>query len=448
MLIKNGRAYADDTDQATMRDQRMKGLASQRRDRSMVENLDMFREMLAGSATGVKHCIRAKISVEDPNKAMRDPVIYRCNPVPHHRTGDTWKAYPTYDFCCPIVDSLEGVTHALRTSEYRDREPQYHWMLDAVGLRPVHIWDFSRLNFIRTLLSKRKLTRFVEDGLVWGWNDPRMPTVRGIRRRGMTIPALREFILRQGPSRNVVNLDWTIFWATNKRHIDPIAPRHTAIVNEKVVKAHVKGAPQEAYTEDKPRHGKNDSLGTKKVVYSPLIILDQEDAKSFKEDEEITLMNWGNAFVRKIIRSGHRSEGEGDDDVVVVTGLELELHLSGDVKKTDKKVTWLSVDGPKLIPVQLVEFDHLITKDKLDEDDRVDDFLTPQTLFRTEARADHNVGLLRVDDIIQFERKGYFRLDRPWHPHDHEDGGHGDGHDHDDGDPAVFFQIPTGKTGK
>ena len=437
VLIKNGRAYADDTEQATMRDQRMKGLPSQRRDRSVVENLDMFQEMLAGSATGVKHCIRAKISVGDPNKAMRDPVIYRCNPVPHHRTGDTWKAYPTYDFCCPIVDALEGVTHALRTSEYRDRNPQYQWMLDAVGLRPVHIWDFSRLNFIRTLLSKRKLTRFVEDGLVWGWDDPRMPTVRGIRRRGMTIPALREFILRQGPSRNVVNLDWTIFWATNKRHIDPIAPRHTAVVDEKVVKAHVVGAPREAYTEDKPRHGKNDSLGTKKVVYSPFIILDQDDAKSFTDDEEITLMNWGNAFVRKITRSGH---GSGGDDVV--TDLELELHLSGDVKQTDKKVTWLSVDGPKLIPVQLVEFDHLITKDKLDEDDRVDDFLTHQTIFRTEARADHNVSSLDVDDIIQFERKGYFRLDRPWNSPGHGHG-HGDG-----GAPAIFFQIPTGKTGK
>lgn len=228
-MLKEGKAYADDTDQTTMRDQRWKGLPSKRRNINVEENLSHFEEMKAGSEEGLRWCIRAKISVDDNNKAMRDPVIYRCNPQPHHRTGTKWKMYPIYDFCCPIVDSIEGITHALRTMEYRDRNPQYQWMLDALGLRKVHIWDFSRLNFVRTLLSKRKLTKFVDDGHVWGWDDPRFPTIRGIRRRGMTIPALREFILKQGPSRNLINLDWTTFWATNKKYIDPIAPRHTAI---------------------------------------------------------------------------------------------------------------------------------------------------------------------------------------------------------------------------
>lgn len=138
--------------------------------------------------------------------------------------------YPTYDFACPIVDSIEGVTHALRTNEYRDRNPQYWWMTEAVGIRKVKIWDFSRLNFIYTLLSKRKLHDFVNRGIVRGWDDPRFPTVRGIRRRGLTVEALQQFMLMQGPSQAIVSLEWDSIWAMNKKVIDPIAPRHWAII--------------------------------------------------------------------------------------------------------------------------------------------------------------------------------------------------------------------------
>jgi len=216
-MLREGTAYADDTPQETLRAERMDGIASKRREQSPEESLARLEEMKAGTEEGKKWFIRAKISFTDPNKAMRDPVIYRCSPQPHHRTGDKWKIYPTYDFCCPIVDALEGVTHALRTTEYKDRDAQYQWFLKALKLRNVYNWDFNRLNLIRTLLSKRKLTKFVDTGFVRGWDDPRMPTVRGVRRRGMTIGALQEFILKQGPSKNIVNLDWSTFWATNKK---------------------------------------------------------------------------------------------------------------------------------------------------------------------------------------------------------------------------------------
>ena len=424
-LLEAGKAYADDTDQVTMREERMNGVASKRRDERAEENLARFEEMKKGTDEGLKWCVRAKMSVDNPNKAMRDPVMYRCNPAPHHRTGPKWKIYPTYDFCCPIVDSIEGVTHALRTIEYRDRNDQYDWFLDALHLRKVHIWDFGRMNFIRTLLSKRKLAHLVERGVVWGWDDPRFPTIRGIRRRGMTIGALREFILRQGPSRNIVNLDWTLFWATNKKYIDPVAPRYTAVLKEQAVTATLKGARASPYTEDKPKHAKNPDLGTKKVAYSSTILIDQADAQSFQQDEEITLIKWGNAFVRKISTSLNPFNRD-------VNGLELELHLQGDVKKTEKKITWLSTQGQELIPVELVDFDYLITKDKLEEDDNVDDFLNGKTEFRTEALAECNVADLKVDDIIQFERKGYYRVDRAFIH----------------GNAAVFFNIPTGKAAK
>ena len=282
------------------------------------------------------------------------------------------------------------------------------------------------MNFIRTFLSKRKLAKLVDEGRVWGWDDPRFPTIRGIRRRGMTIDALREFILKQGPSRNIVNLDWTLFWATNKKYIDPVAPRHTAIDKEHAVTTNVRGARVAPYTEDKPKHGKNPELGTKKVAFSTTIIIEQSDAKAFKDDEEITLMNWGNAIVRKISHSLNPLTHS------IVTGLELELHLQGDFKATKQKITWLSTQGQELIPVELVDFDYLINKDIIEKDDEVEECLNDQTEFRTEALADVNVADLKENDIIQFERKGYFRVDRPFIH----------------GKPAVLFNIPTGKATK
>ncbi|KAF2496671.1 glutamyl-tRNA synthetase [Lophium mytilinum] len=428
-IIKDGNAYADDTLQEKMRDERMNGIASERRDATVEDNLARFEEMKKGTAEGIRWCIRAKISVDNPNKAMRDPVIYRCSPEVHHRTGDKWKIYPTYDFCCPLIDALEGVTHALRTTEYKDRDAQYQWFLKALKLRNVYNWDFARMNFRRTLLSKRKLTRIVDTGVVWGWDDPRMPTVRGVRRRGMTIPALQEFILKQGPSKNIVNLDWTTFWATNKKYIDPVAPRFTAISTEGKVPVKVIGARDAPYTEEKDKHAKNKDVGTKKVVYSQSIIIEQADAASFAQDEEITLMAWGNAIVRSVSHSINPLASPAG--LKTVTGVELELHLQGDVKKTSKKITWLSTDQ-ELIPVDLVDFDYLITKDKLEEGDQLEDFLSPKTEFRSQTLADCNVAELKEDDIIQFDRKGYFRVDKAFKH----------------GEPAVCFQIPTGKQEK
>jgi glutamyl-tRNA synthetase len=421
-LIREGQAYADDTDVETMRDERGRGIASKRRERTVDENLAIFDQMKNGTEEGLKNCIRAKISVDNPNKAMRDPVIYRCNPNDsHHRTGTKWKIYPTYDLACPVVDSLEGVTHALRSTEYTDRNPQFQWFLDTLKLRQVYMWDFARMNFIRTFLSKRKLAKLVDAGKVWGWDDPRMPTIRGVRRRGMTIPALRDFILKQGPSRNVVSMDWTSFWAANKKEIDPVAPRHTAILKKDQVKVTVTGdeAPTEPKSEDKPLHPKNPSIGTKKVAFSKELILDQVDAKSFKDGEEITIMQWGNAFVRAI---------NGAD---TVTELTCELNLKGDVRSTEKKVTWLSTQGQNLVPAELWEFDYLITKDKLEEDDDLDKFLNPVTATMDEALCDENVAKYKKDDIIQLERRGYYRVDK--------------GYNEGDERKAILFAIPTGK---
>ncbi|VVT50812.1 uncharacterized protein SAPINGB_P002888 [Magnusiomyces paraingens] len=418
-LIKEGKAYVDDTPVEKMREERGEGIASARRDRTVEENLKFFDEMKNATEIGLKSTLRAKISVDDNNKALRDPVIYRTNLTPHHRTGTQWKMYPTYDFCVPIVDSLEGVTHALRTIEYRDRNPQYAWFLENLHIRKVHIWDFARVNFQRTLLSKRKLQWFVDNNKVTGWDDPRFPTVRGVRRRGMTVEGLRSFILATGPSKNIINLEWSLIWATNKKVIDPIAPRHTAITLKNAVKVTLSGGPEKPYSEEKPKHKKNPALGNKTVWFSSNLLIDQEDAALTKDGEEVTLMDWGNAIFDKVIK----------DDAGVVTAIEGRLHLEGDFKKTEKKLTWLA-DVADLTPVELVDFDHLINKDKIEEDENFEDFLTEFTEFKTQAIADVNLRTAKKGEILQFERKGYFRIDEPFSEATGK---------------AVLFTIPDGK---
>lgn len=183
-LISDGKAYADNTPAEEMKEQRDAGVESKHRQNTVEQNLALFEGMLKGEK--MDYCIRAKLNMQDKVKCLRDPVFYRTKDIPHHRTGDRYKAYPTYDFCCPIVDSVEGVTHALRTIEYRDRNALYAWVQKSLDLRPVVIYDFSKLNLLSTCLSKRKLRWFVENNHVDGWNDPRFPTIQGIMRRGMT----------------------------------------------------------------------------------------------------------------------------------------------------------------------------------------------------------------------------------------------------------------------
>lgn len=196
-LIKEGKAYVDDTEREQMQMERKALIESRCRNTSVEENLKLWKEMIAGTDRGTQCCVRGKLDMSNPNASLRDPVYYRCNPTPHHRVGSKYKVYPTYDFACPFVDSIEGVTHALRSSEYHDRNDQYYRVLEDMQLRRVHVWDFSRLNFVYTLLSKRKLQWFVDNGFVEGWNDPRFPTVQGIIRRGLTVEALKQFILSQ-----------------------------------------------------------------------------------------------------------------------------------------------------------------------------------------------------------------------------------------------------------
>ncbi|KAJ2344582.1 glutamate--tRNA ligase [Coemansia sp. RSA 2618] len=197
-------------------------------------------------------------------------------------------------------------------------------------------------------------------------------------------------------------LEWDKIWSVNKKVIDPVAPRHTALLKKELVPATIVGGPEQPYVKDLPKHKKNADLGTKQTVFSSLVFVDQADAASFAVDEEVTLMDWGNAVVQNIERTGD-----------TVTGLTLRLHLEGDVKATKKKITWLGQD-PNLHPIEalLVDYDYLITKKKLEEDDSVEDVLTPVTEFDEPAIVDANVASLAKGAIIQLERRGYYIVDK------------------------------------
>ncbi|WOO84936.1 putative glutamate--tRNA ligase, cytoplasmic [Vanrija pseudolonga] len=400
-LIKQGDAFMDDTDAEEVKEMRRAVIPSKNRDASIEDNLKRFNEMCEGTPEGQKWSLRAKIDYTHKNGVMRDPVIYRYVGADHHITGDAYKAYPMYDLACPIIDHLDGVTHALRANEYAARHEQYEWFLKKLGFAPITIFDFSRIDFVYTVLSKRKLKFLVEKGVVAGWADPRFPTVRGIRSRGMTVKGLRDYIVGQGASQQQLTLEWDGIWTVNKRVVDPIAPRYWAIAEDKIVPVLVEGRDTEAVVvEKKPLHKKNPEVGEKDLVYSSKLFIEQEDAKSFGDNEEITAMDWGNAFVKE-----KKLNAAGDVESVV-----LKLHLEGDFKKTSKKVTWLAAPTAEqpLVPAVLIEYDYLITKKKLEEGDDLEEVVNPKTEYRTNVLASAEVANLKKWDIIQFERKGFY----------------------------------------
>ncbi|KAI3754936.1 hypothetical protein L1987_54728 [Smallanthus sonchifolius] len=418
-LIKEGKAYIDDTPREQMQKERMDGIDSKCRNNSVDENMRLWKEMISGSERGLQCCLRGKLDMQDPNKSLRDPVYYRCNPIPHHRIGSKYKIYPTYDFACPFVDSVEGITHALRSSEYHDRNAQYYRIQEDMGLRKVYLYEFSRLNMVYTLLSKRKLLWFVQNGKVDGWDDARFPTVQGIVRRGLQIEALIQFILEQGASKNLNLMEWDKLWNINKKIIDPVCPRHTAILEQGRVLLTLSNGPETPFVRVVPKHKKYEGAGEKATTFTKKIWIEQADAMAISVDEEITLMDWGNAIVKEIKKGPDGS----------VTQLNGVLHLEGSVKTTKLKLTWLP-EIDELVPLTLVEFGYLITKKKLEEDEDFVDVLNPNTKKEIAAFGDSNMRNLKRGDILQLERKGYFRCDVPFiRP----------------SKPIVLYSIPDGR---
>ncbi|XP_062303680.1 bifunctional glutamate/proline--tRNA ligase isoform X4 [Osmerus eperlanus] len=432
-LLKEGKAYIDDTPPEQMKQEREQRVESKHRSNSVEQNLKMWEEMKAGTEYGQRCCMRAKIDMSSNNGCMRDPTLYRCKNTPHPRTGSTYRVYPTYDFACPIVDSVEGVTHALRTTEYHDRDDQFYWMIEALGIRKPYIWEYARLNLNNTVLSKRKLTWFVDQGYVDGWDDPRFPTVRGVLRRGMTVEGLKQFIAAQGGSRSVVNMEWDKIWAFNKKLpiscikvIDPVAPRYTALSGSYVVPVSIPEAQEEM--KEVAKHPKNTEVGMKEVWYGPRVLVEGADAETFHEGETVTFINWGNIVITKI----HK------DASAKVSSMEARLDLENrDYKKTTK-ITWLAeADRAPLLPTVCVNYQHLITKPVLGKDDDFKAYINHQSKLEEKMLGDPCLKSLKKGDIIQLQRRGFYICDQPYEqvsPHSCKES------------PCVLFYIPDGHT--
>lgn len=381
-MIRNDKAFMDNTPVEQMREERNKKIESACRNNSIEKNLELFELMLAGKAD--EYCLRAKIDMQNNNGALRDPVIARPCSTPHQRTGTKYKAYPMYDFACPILDSYEGVTHVLRTNEYADRIPQYQWMLKAVGLPPMEIYEYSRLNLEYTVLSKRKLNWFVDTGRVEGWNDPRFPTLRGVLRRGIRVETLIEFMLEQGPSKRSNLMEWDKLWAINKRIIDPICPRYVAVSVEKASRVTIVNGPEKPECIEIEMNKLNKELGQRPLWKSKNLLIEFDDADTIcNVGEKVTFMNWGNM---KILTKEQQPDGSFN-----LTAEFLPEDL--DFKKT-KKITWLA-DGTNLLVANLVEFDHLIKVPKVEEDMAFDDIVNLNSRFVTKAFVDGGLRTLK-----------------------------------------------------
>ena len=345
--IAKGLCYCDNTPVEISREQRDKGIPSKCRDQSPEENMAIWKQMIdkniAPDSKIKEYCVRGKIDYKCKNKCMRDPTFYRFVDKPHHRLGDKYKLYPMYDFAIPIVDHKGGVTHMMRSNEYADRIPMYRWVEQSVGLPEMNIYEYSRLNMSHTLLSKRKLKWLVENKCVDGWDDPRLPTIRGIIRRGIRIESLKDFILEIGPSTNSNLMSWDKLFAINKDFIDPTSKRLFGVTSENPTEVTISNF-KEIYNTDevvekKDWHPKNKELGQRNQYKFSKLYMEPEDCKDLIPEMKLTLYSWGNT----------RIESVNKDEQGNVTHVNLRLTLDDQDFKKTKIAHWISAHPDHVI---------------------------------------------------------------------------------------------------
>jgi glutaminyl-tRNA synthetase len=420
-LIQKGKAYVESQNADEIRELRgtltEPGKNSPFRERSVVDNLTLFRKMRGGEFEDGTHVLRAKIDMASPNINLRDPVLYRIRKISHQRTADQWCIYPLYDFTHGLSDALEGVTHSLCTLEFEDHRPLYEWILAEVSAPclPRQI-EFSRLNLRYTVLSKRRLIQLVEERHVDGWDDPRMLTLSGLRRRGYPPSAIRLFCKRIGISKSENNIEMSVLEDSAREELDKTAPRAMAVLSP--LKVVITNYPEDKTEEFEPsRHPKNPDMGTRKVPFSREIYIDHDDfridppAKYFRlaPGKEVRLRF---AYVIRCEEVIYDSDGK-----------VRELHCTYDqatrsgTKAEGRKVKgiihWVSIQHS--VPVEVRLYDRLFVNPSPGSDDPGGNFLNdlnPDSIETvTSCRVEPGLLKAKPADVYQFERVGYFCVD-------------------------------------
>ena len=415
-LIKAGKAYVDDLSAAAIREHRgtltEQGKQSPYRNRSVEENLSLFQRMRAGEFEDGSRVLRAKIDMASPNFNMRDPVMYRILHAEHHRTGDKWCLYPMYDWAHGLEDSIERITHSICTLEFEDHRPLYDWFLNELGVYHPQQIEFARLNLTYTVMSKRKLRQFVEKGYVSGWDDPRMPTLSGLRRRGYTPESIRNFCERIGVAKTDSTIDVALLEHCVREDLNKRAPRVMAVLHP--LRVVIDNYPEDRVEEmDAVNNPEDPNMGTRKVPFSRVLYIEQDDFLEAPPKEFFRLapgreVRLRYAYIIKCV-------GVVKDKASQV----VELHCTydpdtrsgaaGSSRKVKGTIHWVSAAHALKAEVRL--YDRLFTVENPGDVDEVETVLNPKSLQTSTGYLEPSLANATPGSKYQFERLGYFCAD-------------------------------------
>ncbi len=431
-LVEQGKAYVCDLDAEQVREYRGSltepGKPSPHRERSVAENLDLLARMRAGEFPDGSRTLRAKIDMAAPNMNLRDPALYRIrHGLVHHQTGAAWCIYPMYDFTHPISDALEGITHSLCTLEFEDHRSLYDWLLDniAIDRHPQQI-EFARLNLEYAVMSKRKLTQLVNEGHVQGWDDPRMPTIAGLRRRGYTPQSIRQFCAMIGVTKSDSLVEMGMLESAIRTDLDTNAPRRMAVL--KPLKVVITNYPADG-TEplQAPNHPKNEAMGTREIIMSREIYIDQGDFRESANKKYKRLVLDGEVRLRNgyVIRANEAIKNDQGDIVELRCTYDPDtLGKNPEGRKVRGVIHWVSASHG--LPAEVRLYDRLFKSPEPGKDGDFLDDINPDSLqVLSNCVVEPALASAEVGERFQFEREGYFCLDLDSRP----------------GEPFVFNQI-------
>lgn len=423
ILIDKGLAYVDDLTADQMREYRgtltEPGKESPYRNRSIEENRELFRRMTEGEFANGEKVLRAKIDMASPNLNMRDPVIYRISHVSHHQTGDKWCVYPMYDFAHPLSDAREGVTHSLCSLEFENHRPLYNWFIEKTGLfkNPPRQIEFARLNINYCITSKRKLLEMVNEGIVSGWDDPRMITLCGMRRRGYPAAAIRDFINRIGVSKADSTVDYGLIEACVRDNLNANAPRAMAVLRplKVVIDNYPDGKTEKLEVEIHPDHPE---MGKRKVIFSKEIFVEQDDFMAEPVKKYFRLFPGNEVRLKSAYLVKCMSFDTDEEGNVTCVHCTYDPESKGgnapDGRKVKGTIHWASSEGSVKAEIRL--YDRLFTvENPADESNGTyRDFLNPDSLVvlkdcLVEKGIAENI---KAGDTFQFMRQGYFCADK------------------------------------